>query len=573
MVEQARLSALYALDILDSDPEPFFDAITRAAQASLGMPIALIAFVDDQRQWFKSQAGFDCIRETPRDISFCHWAILSGDVFEIEDASVNAQFAGNPLVAGPPYVRHYVGAPIEVEGGSRVGTLCLLSPKVGRLTTPQISTLQCLAQVVATGLDQRAKLLKHIERGAELCARLKKSQAFLRQTHALAKVGGWELNPQTDALDWSEGAPLIYGLINPARTLESAICFCSKSAQLAVQSAMVNCINTGAPMDLVLPSTTASMQPIWVHLVGQRVQDERGTRLIGAIQDVTQNHAANSALENSERLYRRLFQYSMGLICTHTLDGIITSINPAAALSLGRKEHDLINRPLSAFLPPERRAKFESYLSRIKADQSDTGTMELIASDGSRRIWAYQNVLDAEADPPYVLGHAQDITAQHFQEQQLQELAVRDPLTRCFNRRYLSQLSHLHPPGWGCLIFDLDHFKEINDTYGHVAGDNVLVGFVAFLERKLVQGEVVIRLGGDEFLVFIPSPAVKRVKDLEDSYQSYASEAPIRFSGGSAVNRQDESFTDTINRADMKLYDRRKVERLSSTSSKGNWSA
>lgn len=167
MVEQARLSALYALDILDSDPEPFFDAITRAAQASLGMPIALIAFVDDQRQWFKSQAGFDCIRETPRDISFCHWAILSGDVFEIEDASVNAQFAGNPLVAGPPYVRHYVGAPIEVEGGSRVGTLCLLSPKVGRLTTPQISTLQCLAQVVATGLDQRAKLLKHIERGAE----------------------------------------------------------------------------------------------------------------------------------------------------------------------------------------------------------------------------------------------------------------------------------------------------------------------------------------------------------------------------------------------------------------------
>ncbi len=67
--------------------------------------------------------------------------------------------------------------------------------------------------------------------------------------------------------------------------------------------------------------------------------------------------------------------------------------------------------------------------------------MELVARDGSRRFWAYHNVLDTEAQPPYVLGHAQDITTQHIQEQQLHDLATRDPLTRAFNRRYLTDLA------------------------------------------------------------------------------------------------------------------------------------
>ncbi|WP_282243728.1 PAS domain-containing protein [Stenotrophomonas sp. PS02300] len=96
----------------------------------------------------------------------------------------------------------------------------------------------------------------------------------------------------------------------------------------------------------------------------------------------------------------------MGLICTHTLEGIITSISPAASLSLGREEQELIGQPLSAILPPDRRTQLHAYLAKIKEDQSDSGVMELVASDGSQRFWAYHNVLDAEADPPYVLGHA-----------------------------------------------------------------------------------------------------------------------------------------------------------------------
>jgi diguanylate cyclase (GGDEF)-like protein len=169
--------------------------------------------------------------------------------------------------------------------------------------------------------------------------------------------------------------------------------------------------------------------------------------------------------------------------------------------------------------------------------------------------------MDVEADPPYVLGHAQDITTQYIQEQQLQDLATRDPLTRSFNRRYLTDLAQQQLEAWGCLVFDLDRFKEVNDTQGHARGDAVLVEFVVFLSRFLQGEEVVVRLGGDEFLVFVPGATLERLQALESAYQLHADQAPIRFSGGCAISRSTETVADTINRADMKLYDRRRRDR------------
>ncbi|WNH49610.1 GAF domain-containing protein [Stenotrophomonas aracearum] len=124
MIEAERLSTLNSLRILDSDPEPFFDALTQAARTMTGMPIALISLVDGDRQWFKSETGLSGVQEPPRAISFCTWAVQSDVLFEVEDAIENPRFANNPLVVGPPFVRHYVGAPISAKGES-VGTLCL----------------------------------------------------------------------------------------------------------------------------------------------------------------------------------------------------------------------------------------------------------------------------------------------------------------------------------------------------------------------------------------------------------------------------------------------------------------
>lgn len=128
--EAARLAALRALKILDTPPEQRFDRITAFARDLFQVPIALVSLVDFYRQWFKSRVGLDAT-ETPRAVSFCAHAILSADLFVVEDAALDERFRDNPLVTSSPFVRFYAGAPLHA-GGFCVGTLCLIDHKPRR---------------------------------------------------------------------------------------------------------------------------------------------------------------------------------------------------------------------------------------------------------------------------------------------------------------------------------------------------------------------------------------------------------------------------------------------------------
>jgi diguanylate cyclase (GGDEF)-like protein len=93
---------------------------------------------------------------------------------------------------------------------------------------------------------------------------------------------------------------------------------------------------------------------------------------------------------------------------------------------------------------------------------------------------------------------------------QLYESSVRDPLTRAFNRRYLverlaSEIAYAvrHKTPLGLILFDLDHFKRVNDTYGHLAGDEVLREVSALVQRLIRAEDVFARFGGEEFVVLV----------------------------------------------------------------------
>lgn len=85
------MAALRSLDILDTEPEERFDRLTRIAKRLFKVPIALVSFVDINRQWFKSCQGLE-VKEMPRDISFCGHAILGDDIFIISDTLLDDRF-------------------------------------------------------------------------------------------------------------------------------------------------------------------------------------------------------------------------------------------------------------------------------------------------------------------------------------------------------------------------------------------------------------------------------------------------------------------------------------------------
>jgi GAF domain-containing protein len=169
--EASRLKELYQYQVLDAPPDPKLDELTLLAADICQAPIALISFVDSDRQWFKSKVGLT-ISETPRYVAFCAHTIQQSDVLIVSDALADPRFSNNPLVTGSPYIRFYAGAPLVSPNGFALGTLCVIDYVPRELNQQQIRTLQTLShQVIAqleldrekTEFQQVTKKLYHLQ--------------------------------------------------------------------------------------------------------------------------------------------------------------------------------------------------------------------------------------------------------------------------------------------------------------------------------------------------------------------------------------------------------------------------
>ena len=152
--ETHRLSALRLYRILDTATEKAFDDLTRMAAWICETPISLVSLLDENRQWFKSNHGLN-IRETPRDQAFCAHAISSSEIMVVADATQDERFVDNALVVGDPKIRFYAGAPLEMENGHRLGTLCVIDRRPRILTSTQVRALEVIRDAVVAQLELR----------------------------------------------------------------------------------------------------------------------------------------------------------------------------------------------------------------------------------------------------------------------------------------------------------------------------------------------------------------------------------------------------------------------------------
>jgi diguanylate cyclase (GGDEF)-like protein len=152
--EAERLQALEDYAIMDSPPEESFERIARLARILMNAPVAMISFVDRDRQWFKSHPGTD-VGESARDTSFCTHTIQSDEPFIVQDSLLDSRFRDSHLVKGPSGVRSYIGVPLRTSTGHRIGALCINDVNPRGATDDQLAGLQDLAALVMDELELR----------------------------------------------------------------------------------------------------------------------------------------------------------------------------------------------------------------------------------------------------------------------------------------------------------------------------------------------------------------------------------------------------------------------------------
>jgi GAF domain-containing protein len=153
--EAARQAEVDAYRIVDTFEEQAYDDLTRLAAQTFQTPIALITFLDHDRNWFKSRIGMDA-SEAPRAVALCeHMVLQPGQAMVVNDASRDPRFCGNPLVVGEPRIRFYAGAPLVSPAGHTLGAICAIDTQPREVDAQQVETLLFLAQQVMQQLELR----------------------------------------------------------------------------------------------------------------------------------------------------------------------------------------------------------------------------------------------------------------------------------------------------------------------------------------------------------------------------------------------------------------------------------
>lgn len=197
---------------------------------------------------------------------------------------------------------------------------------------------------------------------------------------------------------------------------------------------------------------------------------------------------------------------------------------------------------------------------------SDAGPAEPIWFEG--RIQPLDFLVDGE---PLVLWVASNISARHTLELKLREQSELDQLTGLFNRRgfmrhlmYHFESFQRHATPTALLMIDLDGFKKINDTYGHQAGDNVLILIAGICRNQLRKTDTAARLGGDEFVIILPNTSQQQALQFADrlcarvasetANGAFGAQAVSISVGVSSIMAEDKTTEQTMKRVDNALY-------------------
>jgi diguanylate cyclase (GGDEF)-like protein/PAS domain S-box-containing protein len=561
--EVNRLEALQGYKILDTDAEQAFDALTALAAYICGTPIALVSLVDAHRQWFKSKVGLEAT-ETPRELAFCAHAIQQPDeLLIVPNALEDERFATNPLVTSDPNIRFYAGAPLVTPKGYAIGTLCAIDRVPRQLAPQQIEALRALSCQVMAQLELRLNLFNLVQTNEALRQSEERYRTLYEDTPSMyftvsqeAKIlsvnrfGAEKLGYTVEELVGQPGLNIIHEddkkfvldkfiqhLQNPTQMAHWESRKVRKDGSvLWVKENIRTVQNVGSEIVIMFACEDISERKI-TEVALQKVKDklelkvEERTSELREINEqlrseIIERQQAEAALKESKERYALAVRGAKDGLWDWKLKTNDVYFSSRWKSLLGREESELNNSLNEWFkhihLEDTERVKVELATHLEGLTPHFECEYRMLHKDGTYR-WMLSRglaVRDADGKAFRMAGSQTDITERKLAEEQLLHDAFHDSLTGLPNRAlFMDRLGHAvervkrHEDSvFAVLFIDLDRFKVVNDSLGHMSGDRLLMTTAKRLEHCLRSGDTLARLGGDEFTILLED-----IKDINDA--------------------------------------------------------
>ena len=407
--EARRMKYLREYGVLDTPSEQGLDELTALAAQICATPIALISLVDENRQWFKATFGLAMV-ESPRNTSFCSYALDKRELFIVPDAAQDERFAQNPLVTGGPHIRFYAGAPLVGPEDTALGTLCVIDRVPRTLTELQKQALQVLARQVMAHLELRRQT-------RELVA----SEERLRLVTDNARVGLVIVNQDRRYIYANDAYAEILGLPSSAIIGERVQDVLPEIYEEQIGPRLARAFS-GQRVTYELHKPAAAGDCYYDVRYEPRKVDGAVALVVVVITDITER-------KKSELVSLRMaaiVEFSDDAIIGKDLNSIISSWNRGAEKIFGYSASEMVGSSIMRLIPDDRRDEENQILDKIRCGESVEHFETLRQTKDGRLIdvsVTASPIKDADGKPIGVSKVARDITERKRAERRLAELA------------------------------------------------------------------------------------------------------------------------------------------------------
>jgi diguanylate cyclase (GGDEF)-like protein/PAS domain S-box-containing protein len=313
---------------------------------------------------------------------------------------------------------------------------------------------------------------------------------------------------------------------------------------------------------------------IWIRNTVVPYYDEKGLlmKYDGLIEDITERKETEEALRESEEKFRAIAQTAADAIILADSEGNIIFCNPSSQRIFGYEEEEILGKPLTILMPEQFKEAHKNGLERTNKTGKSQYIGSIIEMQGLRKnrdIFPIElSVSMWKADKQtFFSGIIRDITKRKTLEIELEKLASTDILTQTYNRKKFQEVirkelerAKRYNHSLSMIMFDIDHFKQVNDTHGHITGDRVLQTLTDIVRKNLREIDYLARWGGEEFIVITPETNVQRAEVLAERIRkateeySFDTVGTITISLGVAEMKESDTEDSFIKRVDDAMY-------------------